>query len=774
MKSVKKPDAGGGLHALKYTFNMGARVGFLNLWKAMSSKNACKTCALGMGGQKGGMRNELGHWPEVCKKSLQAMAADMQGRVGEQFFREYSLRQMQSMSPRELETAGRLTFPLWRAPGATHYQPVSWEKALSVVAGKLKAVSPEESFFYFSGRSSNEAAFLLQLFARLYGTNHVNNCSYYCHQASGVGLSAATGSGTATISADDIDHADLYILIGGNPASNHPRLMTHLMRLRRRGGQVVVVNPVKETGLVRFRIPSDMRSMLFGTDIASDYVQVSIGGDIAFMLGVAKALFESHAGSLDRDFIRNRTEDYEAVASLVDATSWQDIVSASGVSEAEIRRVGAVYARSERTIFGWTMGITHHEFGVQNVQWIVNLALLRGMIGRPGAGLMPIRGHSNVQGIGSIGVTPALKAAVAERYESNGLRLPTHKGYDTMECMVAAVEGSMRVGWALGGNLYGSNPDAGFAGESLNKLDLMVYMNTSLNTGHAHATGKETIIFPVLARDEEPYRTTQESMFNFVRLSDGGATRHEGVRSELDVIADVAHLVMQERPRDAGGEGSIAWDRMRDANAVRSWIARLVPGFESLADIDQTKKEFHIPGRVLHQPEFPTASGRARFHAHPIPTVPAAAGSRFNLMTVRSEGQFNTVVYEEEDLYRGQERRDVILMHPDDMRRLNLSENQQVQVKNDTGSMRGILVRPFDIRPGNVLMYYPEANVLVPRLSDPSSKTPAFKCIPVYIVAAGGGTGGFPAAGNAAPRTFLRRLINAWRLIRRKPRLNAC
>ncbi len=766
--SIKKPDAGGGFHALKYSVSIGKRVGFWKLWKAMRSKNACKTCALGMGGQKGGMRNELGHFPEVCKKSLQAMAADMQGKIESRFFKDFSLSAMKAMSPRELETSGRLTQPVWKAPGATHYQTITWEDAVDKVAAKLKDTKPEETFFYFSGRSSNEAAFLLQLFGRLYGTSHINNCSYYCHQASGVGLTGSIGSGTATVDATDIDDADLLFLIGGNPASNHPRLMTHLMRLRRNGGRVIAVNPVKETGLVKFRIPSDVRSMIFGTKIASDYAQIKIGGDIAFMLGVAKAVVA--LGAADYSYIEKQTEDFQKFLELVENAQWPDIVSASGLAQEELERVGGLYAKSTKTIFSWTMGITHHEFGVQNVQWIVNLALLRGMVGKKGAGLMPIRGHSNVQGIGSVGVTPALKAAARERYEAQGFKLPTHRGFDTMECMDAAIAGSMRFGWALGGNLYGSNPDANYAATSLNNLDMLVYLNTSLNTGHAHATGKETIIFPVLARDEEPYKTTQESMFNYVRLSDGGKTRYEGVRSELDIIADVAVKTLKST-------GYIDWNAMRDANLVRSWIAKLVPGFESLVDISATKKEFHIPGRVLHSAGFPTENGRAKFHAHPIPSVPKTGGSQFNLMTIRSEGQFNTVVYEEEDLYRGQERRDVVLMNPDDMKDQGLVENQKVMIKSSTGMMHGQLIRPFDIKRGNILMYYPESNVLVPRMVDPSSKTPAFKCISVQVSPQSFGKGGSGLLESVgSQRQWARKMLNFFRTAVRgkKSRLNAC
>src|SRR5262245_17883843 len=267
---------GGGWAAIKYTLRMANRVGWWRLWKAMTSRNACKTCALGMGGQAGGMRNELGHWPEVCKKSLQAIVADMQAGLQPEFFRCYSIAQLRSLSPRELEWCGRLTQPLFADAADSHFRVLSWAEALSRLADQLRSGSAEQTFFYASGRSSNEAGFLLQLFARLYGTNFVNNCSYYCHQASAVGLTGSLGTGTATVSLEDVERTELFVLMGGNPASNHPRLLRSLMNIRRRGGHVIVINPVKELGLVNFSVPSDWRSLLFGSEIASLYIQPHI------------------------------------------------------------------------------------------------------------------------------------------------------------------------------------------------------------------------------------------------------------------------------------------------------------------------------------------------------------------------------------------------------------------------------------------------------------------------------------------------------------------
>ncbi len=718
--------SGGGWQALLYTARTANRVGWLHLWRAMRSRNACKTCALGMGGQAGGMVNETGHFPEVCKKSLQAMASDMQGRIAPDFFARYSAAQLRECSPRELESCGRLVDPVWLAPGATHYRVIGWDEAFGRLASRLTAAGPARSFFYASGRSSNEAGFLLQLFARVFGTNDVNNCSYYCHQASGVGLTSSLGAGTATVQLDDLEHCDLFVLIGGNPASNHPRLLRSLMEIRRRGGHVIVINPMREPGLVKFRVPSDPRSLLFGTHIASEYVQPHIGGDIALLTGVAKCVLE--LGGHQPSFIDQHTEGFSAFRQQIESTPWSEIEAGAGVARETIARLGRMYIAAGNAVIGWTMGITHHLHGVENVQMIANLALLRGMVGRPHAGLLPIRGHSNVQGMGSVGVKPELTGEVLVRFERRfGVLAPQSAGLDTMACIEACSRGHRQVGVCLGGNLYGSNPDSTFTTEALSKLDLIAYLSTTLNTGHAWGTARETLVLPVLPRDEEPQATTQESMFSFVRLSDGGPARHPGPRSEVSVLSAIGRAVL-------GDEGPVPWSELESHACVRALIADLVPGFEPLSDIDHTRREFYIAGRRLETPVFPTTSGKAVFHATRLPSVPVATGRQVRLMTVRSEGQFNTVVYEEEDLYRGQERRDVILISPEDMQRWGLVHDQRVTVRSSVGELRGLLVRPFDVRPGNAVMYYPEANVLVPRDVDPRSRTPAFKSVLVEIV----------------------------------------
>ncbi|MEM7474548.1 MAG: FdhF/YdeP family oxidoreductase [Planctomycetota bacterium] len=724
---MRKVSNGGGWAAIRYTLAKARQAGgALKLWKALRSKNACKTCALGMGGQAGGMVNETGSFPEVCKKSIQAMVSDMQPAITEEFWRKNSVKVLQSWSPRELEIAGRLIQPVLYEKDSSHFRAITWQDAHRRIAENLKRLEPDATFWYFSGRSSNEAGFTLQLLARLYGTNNVNNCSYYCHQASGVGLNQSLGTGTATVTLEDIDHSDCAIIIGGNPASNHPRLLTSLNHLRRRGGKVIMINPVRELGLRRFRIPSDWRSMLFSSEIATHFVQPHIGGDLALLSGLAKAVVEQETTA--DSFLESHCNGLDDYIDWVINLSWSEIEQKSGIDEKEIREIAELYGQSEKTVFGWTMGITHHVHGVENVRAIVNLALLRGMVGKPGAGMMPIRGHSNVQGMGSIGVTPKLKEQIFDNLQNQfGVNLPTSPGLDTMACMEAAAEGRIKAAMCLGGNLYGSNPDAEYAKNALSKLELLVTLSTTLNTGHVHALADQTIILPVMARDEEPQPTTQESMFNFVRLSDGGSARLPGPRSEIQVIADLGSDLV-------GDQQEVNWDDMREADRIRHWIGSVVPGYAKIENIHHSKEEFQIDGRTFHQPKFATEDGKAKLHQYDLPEL-VGQENEFRLMTVRSEGQFNTVVYEEEDLYRGQERRDLVLMHPEDIDALGLTRDCLVSVQSAVGSLQ-VLARAYeDIRPGNVLMYFPEANVLVPRTLDPQSKTPAFKAVPVTIAA---------------------------------------
>ena len=708
---------------MRYVMARGRDVGTLALYRRLRSKNACKTCALGMGGQEGGMVNEVGHFPEVCKKSVQAQAADMGRAITESDLRNLSLADLQRHTSAQMEAMGRLTFPIIAAPHDTHFRRITWDEAISIASNALTATTPERTFWYSSGRSSNEAGFLLQLIARAFGTNNVNNCSYYCHQASGVALNSIYGSGTASVSLEDLQHTQLVVLAGANPASNHPRLITQLIKLRRRGGKVIVINPLSELGLRRFRLPSDARSFLIGSDVSDLYLQPHIGGDIALSVALLKGIIERDA--VDHAFVDSATEHWDDIRAHVDEITWTQLVDASGVPKDQIDAAVDMLVAAPSAIFMWAMGLTHHAHGTDNVRALGNIALARGFLGRSGSGLMPIRGHSNVQGIGSVGVSPTMKSAFAKAMEDiYGIEAGLPPGLDTFASMNAAHRGEIDAALMLGGNLWASNPDSPWASEALERIETVISLTTKLNQGHVRGRGATTVILPVLARDEEEQATTQESMFNYVRLSEGGAPNVAGeMRSEVAVLADLAHRILPPDRFD--------WHDITSHDALRQSIARTVPGYSEAADMTSTKREFQIAGRVFHQPTFPTPSGKAAFHITQLPPRDLA-DDEFLLMTVRSEGQFNSVVYDEEDLYRGNARRDVVMLSAEDADRLHLAEGDLVTVTSSTGAM-AVHAAIVDIRPGNLAMYYPEANVLVDRIQDRESLTPAFKSVVVRL-----------------------------------------
>ncbi len=715
---------GGGFKAIKSVVRYALQIGPRALWQTVRSNNACKACAFGTGGQNGGWRNETRQGIELCNKNIQAHLSDIRPGIANTVFFETPIHELAQKSGQALEAMGRLTTPLYKKPGDRHYSPIAYETALQKVIFRLQKAKPDRTFFYASGRSSNEAAFLLQLMARLYGTNNVNNCSYYCHQASGVALGETIGTSTATIEYQDIEQCDTIFVFGANPASNHPRFVKTLINLRRRGGHVIVVNPAKEPGMVKFASPSDWRSMLKGGEkIASEYVQPHLGGDMAFMQGVAKGLLALEA--LDKTFIAEYTEGFDGFEQSLQAQSWAVLEASSGVTQTQMARVAQIYAKSQKTIFCWSMGLTHHTFGVQNIQTLVALALMRGMVGKPGSGLLPLRGHSNIQGTGSMGFTPSLKAAVLTALEKQcGQRLPDTPGKDTMACMHAADAGEMDVALLLGGNLLASNPDTAFAREALNKVGFKCFLSSTINMGHVQGVDEEVVILPVRVRDEEKSSTTQESMFNFVRLSDGGISRFEHLWSEVDLIGAIGEQVIPKSLFD--------FSVFSDHSTIRRWIAETIPGYENIASIDISKQEFHIDGRLLHTPKFQTPNGKARFVAC---ALPEKSDYPFTLSSIRSEGQFNSIVYHQYDTYRGQTDRQVLLMHPKDIAKQGWVANQLVTVRSAVGELAGLKVRPFDVREGCVLTYYPEANVLVPNQVDPKSRTPGFKSVGVTVSA---------------------------------------
>ncbi|MCB1842362.1 MAG: FdhF/YdeP family oxidoreductase [Halioglobus sp.] len=694
--------------------------------KALGAKNACKACGLGMGGQLGGMTNELGEFPSVCNKSLQAQSTDIQVPIPEAVF-QHSLQDFQELSARELEHLGRLGQPMRKAAGDTRYRPVSWDEAIRRTAGAFAATQPERSFFYSSGRSSNEAGFLLQLMARLYGTNNVTNCSYYCHQATGVALRGTIGTGTSTVELEDISGCDLFVLVGANPASNHPRLLHKLIELRRRGGTVIVINPLKEPGLVKFAAPKMASSMLKGGDeVASLYLQPRAGSDVALFSALAKRLLELDA--TDKGFITRHTAGFEPLRDHLASLDTDALLDACGIQGEALERVVRAYAGASSAIFAWGMGMTHHQHGVENIEWLCNLALLRGMLGKRHAGLLPLRGHSNVQGIGTIGVKPVLPAEVFTRIEESfGVTLPRTPGLHTLAGLEAGFDHKIDAAMMMGGNLYAATPDSRWAEAALDNIGFKVFLTTTLNHGHIRGVQSgESLLLPVCARDEEPEPTTQESMFNYVRLSDGGIERIAEARSEVRVLADIATQLLPACPVD--------FSAFRRHGKVREAIVAVIPGMEALADIDVARREFTVQGRILHSPAFKTPDGRAHF-VTPSQPAPDDTSSHhaFTLITLRSEGQFNSIIYEEDDSYRGVADRWSVLMNRTDALELGVCDGGRADLISDSGEMRGLAVRIFDLPRGCVAAYYPEANAVTGRVCDPRSHTPQFKSVPVSV-----------------------------------------
>ncbi|MCG8670065.1 MAG: molybdopterin-dependent oxidoreductase, partial [Pseudomonadales bacterium] len=518
-------------------------------------------------------------------------------------------------------------------------------------------------------------------------------------------------------------------VIGANPASNHPRFVHQLKACRDRGGQVIVINPAKEPGLVKFAVPKSPGSLLKGgTWIASKYVQPKINGDLALLNGIAKALIEEEA--IDTTFIESFTIGFKDLKDSVEQYSWADLCDASGVDEHEIRDISNSYAKSNNAVFAWGMGITHHLNGVNNVEAIANLALMRGMVGKPAAGLLPLRGHSNVQGIGSVGVKPGLTDATFGLLEKNlNMEIPTAKGMDTMACLEAAKRGEVDAALLMGGNLYAAAPDSEWTADALNQIGFKVSLTTTLNQGHINGIdSSESLVLPVTARDEEWQPTTQESMFNFVRYSRGGINRIDTVRPEVHILSQLGRRLCSDGPID--------FAMFEQHDNVRSAIASVVPEFKAIADKKHNLEEFTIPGRVLHEPKFPTENGLARFMiTMPDSLVRNSTSRAFTLASIRSEGQFNSIIYEEKDSYRGTDSRDVVLMNQSDIASMGLNEGARVTVRSDYGIMPDLEVVAFDIKRGCVLAYYPEANVLIGRERDPRSHTPAFKSISVDISA---------------------------------------
>jgi molybdopterin-dependent oxidoreductase alpha subunit len=737
------PKVGGGLPVIQYWAAQTLTPDGIQLWQTLNHHSACLSCAWGTGGQKGGFVNEDGEVLQRCAKSVEAIASELQPAIPLEVFENRSIAQLQQLDSQAANNLGRLSHPLLKRAGNDYYERISWSEVYTIATPAFQG-RPDRIASYSSGRSSNEAAFLLQLLMRSLGSNHLADCSDLCHSASSVALKQVFGSGTAMVNLESFQHSDCIVLVGSNAPANHPRLMNELIKLRDRGGKVIVINPVEEVGLVKFASPAfPLTSLIKGSEISSLYLQPIPGSDTALFVGIQKALIDRNL--IDLPYLQAHTDHWQDVIDQANQSDWSTITSTCGVSQAEIEMAAEIIGAAQAAIFAWAMGATQHVNGVDNVLSIANTALLTGNAGKLGAGTMPIRGHSNVQGFGSMGVNVKLKKEIQTALEKLLQKpLSPTPGYDTRALIDAADAGNIDTLICLGGNLYAANPDLQQAQRALGKIQTVIYIATKPNLGHFHGLAAEnTLILPVFARFENPHTTTVESGHSYVRFNDPGKT-HLGdadLISEVELLAELADRLHHSAP--------VQWRKLQDPIYIRELIAQTIPGYEQLAEAQSSQKhdtqqEFTIPGRIFTTPQFATPNGKAQMSPTPLPELKIPSLADFDvpsnvpaiaviLGTGRSYGQHNTVVYQPGDKYRGMPHRNCILMNAEDLASVGLQPHQRVTVRGNAGELEQVEIICGSVRRGAAMMFYPEVNAIFQANVDPRSGTPAFKFVPVVV-----------------------------------------
>lgn len=689
---------------------------------------------------------------EFCENGAKALAHEAtKFRVTREFFAEHSVTALMEKSDYWLEMQGRLTEPMRYDPASDRYVPCPWDEAFALIGEHLRALdSPHEAEFYTSGRTPNEAAFLYSIFVRQFGTNNFPDCSNMCHEPTSRGLPPSIGVGKGTVVLEDFEHAEAIFIIGQNTGTNSPRMMTNLVEARKRGIPIVAINPMPERALIKFTEPQDVVQMAtFGsTPIASEFVHVRIGGDLAILKGMMKVMFEREAQGepvLDHAFIAEHTSGLEAVRDEVMALDWADIVAHSGVEEAQIRRCAEIYIRSKATIICYGMGLTQHQLGSQLVQQVANILLLKGNFGRPGAGISPIRGHSNVQGDRTVGIDERPSQAYLDRVrDAFGFEPPREHGHHTVESVEAMLKGTAKVFIGMGGNFVRAVPDTDLAYSAMRGLALTVGIATKLNRGHL-VHGRDALILPVIARSErietaagEQFVTIEDSMSN-VTASRGVLEPASGhLKSEVEIVCRIAMATLPD--------SRIPWESyIHDYDLIRDRIADVYP--EIYADFPariRDPKGFHldIPPRRL---VWPTPNGKANFLLLPGLEVDARVDdpAMLRLATVRSHDQFNTTIYSYSDRYRGvYNDRMILFMNADDRIARGLEKGATVALETiSTNGVRrrvdALTIIDYPMPRGAVAGYYPELNPLLPLDHyDRMSGTPAAKSIPVRVVPA--------------------------------------
>ncbi|MBK7932158.1 MAG: FdhF/YdeP family oxidoreductase [Acidobacteria bacterium] len=742
------PETSAGVHAVTNALkHLYGKMGPVHATRGMLALN-----------QKGGIDCQSCAWPdpehrtinEFCENGAKALADEgTKKKIGAEFFAEHSVAELAACEDFWLNNQGRIAEPLILREGGTHYEPISWDNAIGLIAEKLNSLaSPDEAIFYTSGRTSNEAAFLYQLFVRQFGTNNLPDCSNMCHESTSVALNESIGLGKATIRLEDFEETDLVIVIGQNPGTNSPRMLSSLAAAKAAGASMIAINPLKEAGLTSFVDPNPQHGNLFGVlglspaKLADLHLPVRIGGDMAVLKGLMKILLEHERESpgtvFDLGFITDKTSGYDEVIASIDNVEWADIVAASGLTREQITEAAEMILGAKKMITCWAMGVTQHTDAVATIQDIVNLHLVRGSIGKPGTGLCPVRGHSNVQGDRTMGIWERMTPVFRENLEREfGFAAPAVDGLNTVESIAAMADGRAKVFFAMGGNFAAASPDTAAVTLALANCDLTAQVITKLNRT-ALTPGKTSLILPCLGRSEidtqaggEQFVSTESTMLN-VQMSRGiFEPISEHLRSETGIVCDLAKATL-------GSRSSVDWDAMAaDYDLIRDAISRVVPGCENYNERIRADGGFYMPNPP-GRGEFPTPMGKALFRPSKLEYTKLESGKLF-LTTIRSHDQFNTTIYGLDDRYRGIDGdRRVIFMNEADIAARGLRPGQLVDITSHFEDVErcvsGFAVVPYEIPVDCAAAYFPEANPLIPLKSVAKrSFTPTSKCVVISV-----------------------------------------
>ena len=726
-----------GLKAVSNSFRIGIReTGISKTLKTMRTVNRfdgfdCPGCA----------------WPdpdnhrsrfEFCENGAKAFATEAtNSRITPEFFLQNSVSSLSKKSDMWLDQQGRITQPMFLDDNEDHYTPIEWKQALDIITDSIDLESPERVALYTSGRCSNEAAFLWGTLARQIGTNNLPDCSNMCHESSGVALSRSIGIGKGTVTLDDFNHADLVIVVGQNPGTNHPRMLSALSSCKRNGGSILSINPLEEAAMKRFKHPQEILGMLGrGTQIADDHIPVRINGDSALFKGFAKIILENN--TQNKDFIKSNTNGYNDFVKHLEETAWDDIVSVSGISRDRIEEIGNIISKSKRMIVCWAMGITQHKNSVSTIHDIVNLLLLGGHFGRQGAGVCPVRGHSNVQGDRTVGINHHPSESFLSSIDAEfGITSPRNSGVDTVQLIQGALEHEFDVLLCMGGNLLSAMSDTKATAEAISNIGLTVQISTKLNRSHL-VTGKRALILPCLGRTEideqasgKQFVTVENSM-GIVHSSTGGLKpASKFLKSEVDITCSIGNALFGSNP--------INWLPFRsNYDLIRDSIQRVIPGFDDYNNRVREKGGFYLPNGPRDGPIWKTPSGSAEFIFSKLSSIDNSKG--YVMMTIRSHDQYNTTIYGMDDRYRGiYKARRIVLMNPDDMKDEGIAPSEEIDLVSKFSGIERFAekwkVVPYSIPRGNIATYFPEANVLIPldSVAD-SSNTPTSKSVIVNIV----------------------------------------